>query len=402
MRKLSFLYVVAFSTLSCTASAHGALEGCELGNSGNIADSYRWNEAKRLVETLLPFAEATGVIDGELGMFQKLLEDAKTIFGNELILNRTTGPTFIKKSGSEEDIGFSPEEDDDIDMPHADRFFREIRYILDDEECMSGTLDVESPAFNMEDVIRLFDKCRLVHLRNFYPKKMLMDYKRNITSYVQGIASGRISEEGKTSYSGEMYYFSERTPYRYDLCFTEDLVNEELLLNDLLMDILRHPFVLDEKMNMLDFGVILAEPGAPVGHWHRDSGDYIFPISFSTSDVAGHDLPPFAVAVITPLLNVTMKHGPTEFCMGSSNLAGLDSLFLEDIPVKDPALRELRDLFVECTDICCPAEAWRTPLLSFGDVLLFDYSLFHRGGHNDSPDLRALIYNTYSRPWVRH
>ena len=37
--------------------------------------------------------------------------------------------------------------------------------------------------------------------------------------------------------------------------------------------------------------------------------------------------------------------------------------------------------------------------LRLGDVVLFDYQIVHRGGPNDSPDLRALIYATYARHW---
>jgi len=395
-RTLPFLLISACSTLIRTTSAYDSFE-----NSGNCADSSGWEEAKRIIETLLPMAEASSAINGDLGPFEDIFKDARAFVGGELDVKKAN------LSEPEENIGLSEEEEeewedyDEMDLRYADRFFSEIWNILHDEECMSGILDAESPDFELDDVLRVYDKCRLVHTRNFYPKDVLKDFKRNITSYVKGIASGRISEEGRTSYAGEMYYFSERNPYRYDLCFTEDLVNEELMLNDLLMRILQHYTILGIDMNMLDFGVIMAEPGAPTGHWHQDMGDYIFPSSFYKSRVAGHDLPPFAVAVITPLLDVTMEHGPTEFCMGTSNLAGIDSLELEHIPMKDPKLQELRDDFLSCTERCCPAPAWRAPLLEFGDVLLFDYTLFHRGGSNNSPDLRSLIYNTYARPWYK-
>ena len=41
----------------------------------------------------------------------------------------------------------------------------------------------------------------------------------------------------------------------------------------------------------------------------------------------------------------------------------------------------------------------RDPILKMGDVVLFDYTIVHRGGANTSPDLRAMQYVTYSRPW---
>ena len=34
-------------------------------------------------------------------------------------------------------------------------------------------------------------------------------------------------------------------------------------------------------------------------------------------------------------------------------------------------------------------------------MLLFDYQIQHRGGSNTSPDLRAIMYMTYSRSWYK-
>lgn len=46
-----------------------------------------------------------------------------------------------------------------------------------------------------------------------------------------------------------------------------------------------------------------------------------------------------------------------------------------------------------------PPDCWHSNTLNFGDILLFDYQVEHRGGHNASPDLRSLLYLTYSRYW---
>ena len=48
-----------------------------------------------------------------------------------------------------------------------------------------------------------------------------------------------------------------------------------------------------------------------------------------------------------------------------------------------------------------PAGALRVEALGLTDALLFDYQVLHRGGPNDSDDLRSLLYLTYARPWYK-
>ena len=86
------------------------------------------------------------------------------------------------------------------------------------------------------------------------------------------------------------------------------------------------------------------------------------------------------------------EHGPTQFCMGSSNLAGLVE-DKEKVKLRDESLRShLYDQpDMELIDDYKPCKYMRTPLITFGDVLLFDYQIIHRGGRNVSPDLRYVI-----------
>ena len=39
----------------------------------------------------------------------------------------------------------------------------------------------------------------------------------------------------------------------------------------------------------------------------------------------GNDLAPFAVTLLAPLLDLTPAHGPTEFCLGSAHLSGVEA-----------------------------------------------------------------------------
>mmetsp|Transcript_11952 Transcript_11952/g.16531 ORF Transcript_11952/g.16531 Transcript_11952/m.16531 type:complete len:566 (-) Transcript_11952:90-1787(-) len=397
---LPFFLIAASSVPNARIYTATAIQDCQtdvpsgecIGVDDFVANNSLKDTAKELGEALLSLADGAYQNrknnDTTLHQMQQLLKDVKKIQPplDETEEEEEVDSEDLKKFG---------------DNYYADRYVQTILDILSDEECTSGTIDVSSPNFDVKDVIRVFNKCRLVHLRNFYDTDFLKEYKLDVTSYMQGIASGRISEQGQTNYAGEPYYFAENAKYRFDLCFTEDLMREEIMANDLLMRILEDDYVLDYDVSMLDFGAIIAEPGAPIQRWHRDGGNYIFRRSFATSRVAGHDLPPFAVAVITPLLHVTMDHGPTEFCMGSTALVSMDVEHPKSIPVKDPTLREKLEEFIDASGEYCHPEAWRAPVLGFGDVLLFDYNMMHRGGANKSPDLRTVIYNTYVRPWYK-
>ena len=105
---------------------------------------------------------------------------------------------------------------------------------------------------------------------------------------------------------------------------------------------------------------------------------------------------------MVPLLQMTEQHGPTQFCMGSSNLAGMEEQ-KELVKLRDERLR--KHLYdqpdMELANDETPCKYMRTPVVSFGDVLLFDYQLVHRGGRNVSPDLRAMLYLTFSRFWYK-
>ena len=105
---------------------------------------------------------------------------------------------------------------------------------------------------------------------------------------------------------------------------------------------------------------------------------------------------------MVPLLHMTPDHGPTQFSMGSSNLAGMTE-DRDDILLRDESLREHIDDQPDlgADDDYVDYKYMRTPLITFGDVLLFDYQIIHRGGKNISPDLRAILYLTYSRFWYK-
>jgi hypothetical protein len=90
--------------------------------------------------------------------------------------------------------------------------------------------------------------------------------------------------------------------------------------------------------------------------------------------------------------------------MGTNHFKGLGNKDLPDMrnetlvgPETDFAtLHEF-----ETDNDLCPEEFTRIPLLNMGDAIFFDYTITHRGGENQSPDLRAMQYVFYSRYWYR-
>ena len=85
---------------------------------------------------------------------------------------------------------------------------------------------------------------------------------------------------------------------------------------------------------MQDFGAVVSAPGSKLQRWHEDSE--IYNNLFRTHGLAGFDLPPFSVGVMVPLLNTTMSHGPTEFCMGQNALARIAGV----PPIRNQTLRD--------------------------------------------------------------
>ena len=352
--RLSLGIIGAFLNILCTAfkAGIGCSDAAKDGECLPSSPSYtaKQEAARRLIDALLPLSRGKSDV-----ALNGLDNDAKLLFGDVVFNGKD-------ESNVPHNYEFHREEG-----LYVDRFVQGTVDVWSDPECMSGTLDASSPNFSAEDALRVFHKCRLVVIENFYSQDVLVEYKKKVTSYITGISSGRISTQGKTTLTGEPYYYAENAKRRFDVCFTDDMLHEEIMASDLLMKILMDEMVLDSDVQMLDFGVILSEPGAPLQNWHRDGGDYLFQSSYRSSGIGGHDLPPFAVAVISPLLNVTYSHGPTEFCMGSTNWVGVDDGKFSELPLKNETLREVflneyarYQVESDSDDHCkgCPARGW--------------------------------------------
>jgi hypothetical protein len=117
--------------------------------------------------------------------------------------------------------------------------------------------------------------------------------------------------------------------------------------------------VLGEDVVLVHKGCFLSLPGAENQNYHQD-GTHLHPSS---------QRPCHAVNVFIPLVDMTRRHGPTEFCLGSHVLGqeDWDSRFID------------------------------TPLPKKGVPVMFDYRLGHRGLGNSSREPRPIVYCTYAK-----
>ncbi|MGQ0799783.1 MAG: phytanoyl-CoA dioxygenase family protein [Pseudomarimonas sp.] len=137
------------------------------------------------------------------------------------------------------------------------------------------------------------------------------------------------------------------------------------------------PVVLDLMRSLLttecvigSVGVVLSLPGAAAQHVHRDFAIELFPGS-------GLDpiLPPYAITLVVPLVDVDPVIGTTLVWPGSHRQRRAQNDYAIDEAV------------------------W--PRLKAGDGLLMDYRLVHGGSANHSSLPRPILYIVYCRPWFR-
>jgi ectoine hydroxylase-related dioxygenase (phytanoyl-CoA dioxygenase family) len=119
------------------------------------------------------------------------------------------------------------------------------------------------------------------------------------------------------------------------------------------------------------WGAIPALSGSKETYLHRD----IYPILKTTEGVNMGELdamlPPYYFSVLIPLIQITKENGPTQLVKGSH-----------------------RKLIVEENQ----AEIY-APLLSPGDLLIFDGRVLHRGSANTSNEERLIAYLTFVADW---
>jgi ectoine hydroxylase-related dioxygenase (phytanoyl-CoA dioxygenase family) len=149
--------------------------------------------------------------------------------------------------------------------------------------------------------------------------------------------------------------------------------NPVLFANPYLLAVLRA--TLDDDFVIGTYGVVCSLPSAAAQHRHCDGGT-LFPLS-------GIDrlLPPAAITVGIPLLEMNEVHGTTALWLGTHR----------DVE-RSNALRDSN----RSGDF---NEESIKPVVREGSGILWDFRLVHAGTPNRSAVPRPLLYLTFCRPW---
>jgi hypothetical protein len=115
---------------------------------------------------------------------------------------------------------------------------------------------------------------------------------------------------------------------------------------------------------------VVALPGARAQHLHRDH-----PQLFAQAETVDQVLPPFAITVAIPLIDLTPETGTTLLHPGSQRMPPRSEGGAPDLPAPLPAF------------------------VNRGGCYLMDYGLWHQGMANSSDAPRPIIYIVYARSW---
>eukprot|EP00977_Amphora_coffeiformis_P028591 scaffold36269_cov206-Amphora_coffeaeformis.AAC.1 len=366
---------ILWATMLCSVAVAQELPTCE--RSPTADDQATKLALHRLVQ---------GYVRSEKATYESVLRDIN------LIVNDAFSSALVEQVVSE---AFNDK------TQYADRLVREMLETASDPDCMSREFDASSTEFDAEEAANVLQKCKLLVIRNVFDKEVLEEYKASVTGYIQGLKNGEISREGTTS-NNENFFQQQLDTGRWEVLLPENLAVPRIISNPSVLKVLEDERVLGPDLVLHSLGTTLADSGAETQDWHIDSDFLYSDILYESAGISHHQLPAYAITMIAPLLHMTLDHGPTQFSMGSSNLAGLTES-RDDIELQDESLRshiyDQPDL--EDREDLNDYKYMRTPLVSFGDVVLFDYQLINRGGKNASPDLTTLLYLTYSRPWYK-
>jgi len=233
-----------------------------------------------------------------------------------------------------------------------------------DPDCTAHTFS------DAKSALKAFNKCRMVVLKNFLPMPTVQAARADFQRYINGLGSGHVGRTGTTSDGRRsfMRFFDPATRDQLEVLLPlESAATLELLLTPLVQSVLSAGAVLGPSLAVGSLGAVITTPGAAASAWSSRGG---YPLG-GGSELVGHDLPPYSVTLVIPLANLTARHGPTEFLVGSSALAGTADA----------------------------AGTPRVPLLQMGDAVLVDHSVSHREGPNLSEQARAVLYISVRRPW---
>lgn len=216
-----------------------------------------------------------------------------------------------------------------------------------DDERRRGALDAATQARALAD----FDAHGYLFLRAVWPRELVARLRDDFVAHVEaGRAEGR---------SRGVAVGDRRLMVSVPIAgrFADAALLAHPLVHPLLAARLGDDFLLDSV------GAVVALPGAAAQARHKDH-DLICDAAVAVT------LPPWAVTMVVPLVDLDATTGTTALVPGSHR----------------------RDQIVD-------GEAVEHPVAAMGDGYLMDYRLSHWGTANPGARSRPILYIVYARPW---
>ena len=201
-------------------------------------------------------------------------------------------------------------------------------------------------------------------LKNAFSKKLIAKIASSFTQQYQSLSNKELRKRDAT--------VGDRR-YMITIDIKKPFNKPELYANPLVMPILES--LLSNHLRIASFGAVVAWPGAQAQPIHLDH-----PPLFDSPD--REPLPPYAVTLVIPLVELTEEMGPTAIWPRTH---------------RSPDRLQRFQKLTEQPDY----SAAEKPTTELGDAYMMDYRVIHGGLPNNSDTVRPILYLVYSRPWFR-
>jgi ectoine hydroxylase-related dioxygenase (phytanoyl-CoA dioxygenase family) len=235
----------------------------------------------------------------------------------------------------------------------------ESRISLPDDPCASVVMDEST----LQSAIEKFDRSGALWIENLLSPKFVDELNHAYTKRYAQLSKKKLKQRYAKVGDGR-YMISVKVKPPFD--------SVALSANPVLLPLLKH--FLGDNCVISSFGSVVSFPGADAQPVHFD-----YPPLFESESTC-NALPPHAVTLVVPLVNLDARTGSTAIWEGSHRASG-----------NREQLRHLRD--------CASLEGSVLPMPNKGDVYLMDFRVIHAGTANISNLARPILYIVYTRPW---
>jgi hypothetical protein len=234
---------------------------------------------------------------------------------------------------------------------------------VSDAEREAGALTEESAV----EVLKAFRLRGVAILRGVFSQKAIDRFSDEFTAQFGHLDPERLRLLAKTPPPNPLLKVGKS---RYDSLpeIKGALADPALIANPIFLPLVRK--VLGEFVRMAGFTIVISCPGAEEQKIHRDH-----PQLFTETHL-GTVLPPYAMNVSIPLVDVDLGTGPTGLWLGSHLWPDSGDEKFRPVP-----------------------ETMTQVPFQRGDCVLLDYRLHHAGLANCSELTRPLLYLVYARSW---